>query len=123
MAISFLKFNPDLSKEILVTRKGKYFEIDGKKIELFRRTVLAEILNRTAATIKNLEFQKKFPTALYRMPSGKNFIPYYSRNQLEKIIVIRDKYQYTTKQRRWNNRMMYQEIMEGLHKWDLGDDV
>lgn len=79
-------------RDPLEGRKGKTFEINHKKVELFTISDVAELLNRKPVTIRKWEEKGVIPKATYSKP-GANKDPrgrrrLYSREQVVALIQI-----------------------------------
>lgn len=81
-------------KDLLGGRTGKTYTINGKPVELFTISDVAEVLNRKPVTIRKWEERKVIPPATFAKPGaggdkrGRRRL--YSRAQVEALVTIAD---------------------------------
>jgi len=114
-------------EEIKLVLKGHTYRVGDCDVDLFKIKSLASIFSRTPTTIRQWEAAGKFPEAKYRGTEGKRvkvfgietFMRFYSREQLEMIIEVLEKYKFY--QRRRDRAMpdeMFQEIRDKFYVCD-----
>jgi hypothetical protein len=65
-----------------VTRRGRFWLVAGRSVELFPVAVMAEAVERRAAVVRLWEREGRFPKPMYRVPGGHAAHRRYSAEQV-----------------------------------------
>lgn len=82
----------DKDRWMIQRKRGRVFECDGRRVELFPLSVLARAIGKTEQSIKLWEKAGKFPRPMFTVPIQKKITRWYSKEQIANIRALYKQY-------------------------------